>query len=500
MTKSTITRRDLLKASGSAAALAGLGAGIGTAKADEKNGASTKSSDVRLAIIGTGTRGGQHIKEFSACTNVALVAFCDVDKARLNTTADQFEKDSGTKVERYTDYRKLLQSDQIDAVTIATPNHWHVLNAIHAMQAGKHVSVEKPVCHTLWEGRQLVNASKKYDVISAAGFQNRSVSGLIEAMKLIHSGEYGAIKQVRGLCYRSRKGIGKVDQPTSPPSTMNYDLWLGPAADVPVMRPNLHYDWHWDFNTGNGDMGNHGPHEMDLIRYALGDPMRHPKSVQSIGGRFAWDDAGNTPNMQCALFDYGDGIPVIFEVRNLHQKEKDKKFVGAFGEQSHPNIIVSMERGEFVGGRFKGVFKDNEGKVVHRTKGGDDHYQNFIDAVRNKDQSIIRSTIESAFYSSCMSHLANISHLVGADATDQEIAANFSDHAVATECFQRFNEQLDLWKVDRAKTPWKLGSKLAFDSDAEQFTAGDKFEEANTLLRRKDRESYQIPEIAGPSD
>ena len=485
------TRRQILKAAGAATIYAGFGTNSLTLMASPLE---SEADDVRLAVIGLGTRGGQHVEEFSACKGVKLVAFCDVDQNRVNKAADEFEKASGGKVERFTDYRELLKSDAIDAVTIATPNHWHSLMAIDAMRAGKHVYVEKPVCHCVWEGRQMVEASKRSGVISAAGFQNRSIEGLIEAMDMIHSGQFGAIKQVRGLCYRNRDGIGKRDQPLTPPLNVNYDLWLGPAADQSIMRPNLHYDWHWDFNTGNGDMGNQGPHEMDLVRYALGDPMRHPVTVQSFGGRFAWDDAGNTPNMQCAVFDYGNGIPVIFEVRNLHQKKPDKE-VGAFADQSKPNIIVTMEKGKFVGGRYSGVFTDNQGKVVHSVEQNEDHYQNFVDAVRNQDQAMVRSTLENAFYSSCMSHLANISLRSGQQVSDQELAAAISDDALASECFERFNKQLDVWKVDREETPWRLGSRLTFDSTTERFTDGENVEQANALLRRHDREPYVVPEI-----
>jgi len=199
--------------------------------------------------------------------------------------------------------------------------------------------------------------------------------------------------------------------------------------------------------------------------------------------------------MQCALFDYGNGIPVIFEVRNLFQKEDDKKFVGAYGKQFQPNIIVTMEEGVFSGGRTGGVFKDNNGEVVHRVKGGTNHYQNFIDAVANNDPSSIRSTLESAFYSSCMSHLANISLLAGSQADDDQVKQALGGDALTTECFERFCEQLDLWEVDRTKTPWQLGSKLTFDSSAEQFTAGENLARANKLLRRTDRAPYVVPDL-----
>ncbi len=483
----SISRRDLLKTS--ATTTAALAMGVAPAFAAQKS----EKEEVRLAIIGTGGRGGQHIQGFSKAKGAKIVALCDADEAHVNQRADQLEKKQGGKIERFNDYRKLLEQDEIDAVTIAAPNHWHALMTIHACQAGKHVYTEKPVCHNIWEGRKMVEAMQKHRRIVAAGFQNRSDVGLLKAMPLIHDGTFGAIKQARGLCYRRRGSIGKRDTPLTPPKSVNYDLWLGPAEDIPIMRPNLHYDWHWVFNTGNGDMGNQGPHEMDLLRWALGDPQ-HPGRVMSFGGRFAWNDAGNTPNMQCALFDFGNGVPVIFEVRNLYQKENPN--VGAYKRGPGVGIIITCENGEFRGGRGGGSFYDNKGKEVKKFKGdsGDTHMQNFIDALQAGNGDSLRSPLESAFYSSCMSHLANISVRSGQDADDRELAAALENRPQAEECFKRFAAQLASWSVDTKKTPWHLGPELTFDGKKEQFTAGENLAQANSLIRRKDRKPHIVPE------
>jgi|GEM_PF-10229 len=487
------TRRDLLKASASAVSLAAM-TKFGVSPAIAKETASR--SELRVAVIGTGGRGNAHIKGFTAAKGAKVVALCDADQRHVDKRAAELEAATGVKADRYTDYRELLDRNDIDVVTIATPNHWHALMTIDACRSGKHVYVEKPVCHTVWEGRQMVAAMQKYGTIVGAGFQNRSDVGLLKAMKRMHSGAYGAIKKARGLCYRTRDSIGRRRKPVIIPESLDYDLWLGPASKRPIIRNKLHYDWHWDFNTGNGDMGNQGPHEMDLLRWALGDPI-HPTSVQSFGGRFAWDDAGNTPNMQCAIFDFGNGIPVFFEVRNLHQKDKLKKHIGAFGEFDRPRIIISCENGEFRGGRGGGVFVDSNGKVLEKCRGdaGATHMQNFVDAVTQSDASELRSPLESAYYSSCMSHLANISVLCGHETSDSELANAIEDHEMAKECFERFSQQLDLWNVDTTDTPWTLGPRLSFDPQAEIFTAGDQLEKANSLLRRKDREPHIVPEI-----
>ncbi len=482
-----ISRRTLLSATASIAVTAGLKSTPCFSQTVSAN------EQLRVAVIGTGGRGGEHIQSLLQIPEVRIVAVCDADEQHAESSAGMIEKKSGGKVKRYLDYRKLLENDDIDAVTIASPNHWHALMTIHACQAGKHVYVEKPVCHHIWEGRKMVEAMQKYDRIVAAGFQNRSDTGLLQAVPLIHDGTYGAVKQVRGLCYRDRGSIGKRDTPLSPPTSVDYDLWLGPAADLPIMRPKLHYDWHWDFNTGNGDMGNQGPHEMDIVRWALGDPD-HPKRIQSFGGRFAWDDAGDTPNLQCALFDFGNDIPVIFEVRNLHQEKNSS--VGRYKDGPGVGMIVTCEDAEFRGGRGGGTFHDKDGKIIRRCKGdgGSTHMQNFVDAVRNSDSASLRAPLESSFKSSCMSHLANISVLTGKQASGEELAADLVSNELASECFQRFEQQLDLWSVDTKKSRWTLGPQLSFDAASETFTAGGAFDRANDLIRREPRQAHFVPE------
>ena len=259
----------------------------------------------------------------------------------------------------------MLERKDIDAVVLTTPNHWHALQTIWGCQAGKDVYVEKPVCHTVWEGRQMIKAAKKYGRIVQAGFQNRSDIGLNEAFPWIHSGNIGEIRMVRGLCYRNRASIGKIDSPLVPPKTVNYDTWLGPAEHEVLYRPELHYDWHWDFNTGNGDLGNQGPHELDLIRWVLGDPD-HPRKIQSIGGRFGWNDAGNTPNMGITTFDWGE-IPVLFEVRNLWVRPELNSAPNFKG--SRVGVVVTCDGGEFRGGRGGGIVYDNNGKKMKAFKG-----------------------------------------------------------------------------------------------------------------------------------
>lgn len=486
----SISRRQALKITSATAAASALAPHVAFSQ-DQK-----PSYEINCAVIGTGGRGGSHISGFTEAEGTRVSLLCDADENASGKRAEELSKKVEHNVATVRDFREVLDRKDIDVITIAAPNHWHALMTIMACEAGKHVYVEKPVCHTIWEGRQMVNAQKKYKRVVSAGFQNRSDVGLLEAIPQIHSGRIGKITQARGLCYRDRASIGKLDKPLTPPASVDYNLWLGPAADQPIMRPNFHYDWHWDFNTGNGDMGNQGPHEMDLLRWALGDPG-HPKKVSSWGGRFAWDDAGNTPNLQFAHFDFGDGVPVIFEVRNIHQKG-DSKNVGRFAKGPGVGIIITGEKGEFRGGRGGGAFYDNDGNQVEEYKGdsGRTHMAYFLECVRSGKQEDLRSPIESAYYSSCMSHLANISVLSGRDASPEELSKHVSQNSVAKEVYDRFAQQLDINNVDLNKTPWHLGPDLEFDPEAEKFTAGENLDVANGLVRRQDREPFVVPEIS----
>lgn len=288
------TRRRFIQALG-ATTLAGFGfPALGAVGANER---------VRLGLIGCGWRGGQLFKQFNRMSDIEFVAISDPDTENMDKVVAMAEGGAAKKLTRHVDYRKLLEQADIDAVVIASPNHWHALHTIHACQAGKDVYVEKPVTHHFGEHAMMLEAEKVHGRIVQAGTQNRSEVGLKEAFESLRAGELGAILSARGLCYRNRDSIGKLDAPLTPPASLNYDLWLGPAEDQPLMRPKLHYDWHWDYNTGNGDMGNQGPHELDLIAWALGDP-EPPKTMRAYGNRFAWNDAGNSANMHTAWLEF----------------------------------------------------------------------------------------------------------------------------------------------------------------------------------------------------
>jgi predicted dehydrogenase len=311
-------RRDFMKGSlAAAAALALPGCATSPKPFSRIRGA---NDDVRIGVIRLRIKGHHHVECLRELPGARVVAVCDADESILRKEVEEF-KASHLPVDAYVDLRRLLDNPNVDAVVIATPNHWHALAAIWACQAGKDVYVEKPVCHNVWEGRQMVRVARHYRRIVQTGTQKRSDPGIREAFDSIRKGDLGKILYARGLCYKRRESIGKVDGPQPIPESVNYDLWCGPAPKGPLMRQQLHYDWHWVWPTGNGDIGNQGVHEVDLCRWALGQ-TGFPPRVFSLGGRFGYDDDGETPNTQILVYDYSPA-PILFEVRGLPRKKDD---------------------------------------------------------------------------------------------------------------------------------------------------------------------------------
>jgi len=480
------TRRDFMKAT--------MAAGAAMVLAGPNSRVLGANNDLRIAVVGVGGQGSGHVGYFNEKKGVRVVALCDADKAHVEDRAADFEKKYGQKVKTYIDVRELLEDKNIDAITSATPNFWHSLVTVWACQAGKDVYIEKPVSHNIWEGRKAVEAARKYDRIVQTGTQRRSSEAYKEAYKYINGGNIGAIKWVRGFCYKPRfSGNGIVNGtngPISPPASVDYNLWCGPADMEPLRRTELHYLWHWVWNTGNGDLGNQGIHEMDLSRWALGDPKLAPR-VMSFGGRFKVNDAGETANTQIIFLDYKPA-PLIFEVRGLPRKKGDSGMDNFRGTQI--GVVVQCENGYYAAGEGGGWIYDNDGKKVKQVTGsGGEHHQNFIDAVRSRKVSDLNADIEKGHLSSALCHMGNISYRLGKKASVDEVKAAIGNNAELMDSFERMLTHLAANEVDLQKEPITIGPMLAMDPEKEVFV-GEHADWANMYLKRNYREPFVVPD------
>ena len=425
---------------------------------------------------------------------VRVAALCDVDARILSAGVESFSK-RGEKVEGYRDIRKLLENKDIDAITIATPNHWHALATIWAVQAGKDVYVEKPVCHNVWEGGKIVEAARYYGKIVQAGTQSRSSNGIKEAVEWVSDGNLGRITVARGMCYKPRRSIGKADRPQPIPPEIDYDLWCGPAPKGPLRRQRLHYDWHWNWDYGNGDLGNQGIHQMDVARWALGK-SEMPTSVLSLGGRFGYEDDGQTPNTQIVYHDY-EQAPLIFEVRGLpkgREFQTGKDWNGNMDKYKGGSVSVVIEcEGGYVlvPGYSAATAFDKDGKEIKGWSGAANHYQNFIEAVRSRKHTDLNADIQEGFLSSSLCHTGNISYRLGQQARPEEIREKIKADKDAVPTFERLQKHLEANGVDLMKDKLTLGELLKMNPRTEQFIHHPK---ADELLRRKYRKPFVVPE------
>jgi len=448
------------------------------------------NSDVRMAVIGFGGRGQNHISEWTKMEGARLTALCDVDDTIMSKEVARLKKgEKPIYVEQFADIRKLLDSKNIDAVSIATPNHWHSLAAIWAIQAGKDVYVEKPVSHNVWEGRQLVEFARKYKKIVQTGTQSRSsLGGIGGAVKWVNDGNLGKILIARGLCYKPRPSIGKVTGPQEPPADVNYDLWSGPAPMLPIMRKKFHYDWHWFWAYGCGDLGNQGIHQMDICRWFLGEQELAP-AVLGLGGRLGYVDDGETPNTEVIFQDY-KRAPLIFEVRGLPEKTGAKNMDKLKG--ASVGCVIECEGGYVsVPSYTNSTAHDKDGKEIKTFKGSENHFANFIKAVHSRRSEDLNADILQGHLSSALCHTGNISYRLGAKKNPDEIKDAIKSDRGMTETFERMSEHLAKNDVDITKDKVMLGMPLKMDPATEKFLGNDK---ANEMLTRKYRAPYVVPE------
>ena len=470
-----IDRRDFLKSTGKAVTVGAAALALG--------GRILGANDrVRVAICGLRGRGKDHLHGFSRVPNVEVATFCDIDESILSQRLKDVS-DTNSKPKTCIDIRKLLEDKDIDAVSVATPNHWHSLMSIWACQAGKDVYVEKPCSHNLFEGRQLVSAVKKYNRICQHGSQSRSNPGMMQAIQHVNDGTIGNVYLPRGLCYKWRDTIGRAS-PESVPSGVNYDLWTGPAPMKPFTRNRFHYNWHWMWDTGNGEIGNQAIHELDIARWGLG--VRFPVMVSAMGGHVMFDDDQETPNILNAVYyfeDSGGKRKILeLEVRHWITNHEAEIGTGAYGSSGVPAAGLTADahkpdsqkrasaqqasgprdaKTNTIGNIFYGSngYLAIDGYDAYKTwvsdqvtpgpsgKSSADHYANFIDCVRSRRAEDIHSPIEEAHISATLVHLANASY--------------------------------------------RLGRTLRFDPATEQVIGDD---EANRLLRGTYRAPYVVPD------
>ncbi len=442
MTDSFDRRQFLARCSATGVAL-GLGSLGHVASAAESAPAAGPNGTVRVACIGIRGKGNHHISGLQSVPGSDVVALCDIDESILGGRAKDLEKRTGRKPKTFGDYRKLLDDKDIDAVSIATPNHTHSLIAIAAMEAGKDVYVEKPCCHNLWEGRQLVAAARKYGRMCQHGTQGRSSPAIREAVQKLRDGVIGEIYMARGLCFKWRPSIGHTPDAPVPPG-VNYDLWLGPAPVRPFNPNRFHYNWHWHWDYGNGDMGNQGVHEMDMARWGLGVGL--PKRVHAAGGHFMFNDDQETPNTLVCLFEYPDEKKMlVFETRHWITNQE------GFGSGASNAVGVTFYGSEGYMQVYYFGYKTFLGR--NREPGptataAPNEYERFITAVRSRKADDLGVEIEEGYLSSALCHLGNISY--------------------------------------------RLGRTVQFDSNKGDFGSDD---DANAMLSRDYRAPYVVPKI-----
>jgi predicted dehydrogenase len=496
---SKINRRRFLHHSFSAAA--GVIAAPALLRSQSPN------SKLGVAVVGVGGRGNSHLSAFVGDSRTEVRFIVDVDEKIGNDRCDQIEKKQGVRPRLVKDMRQALDSKDVDILSCATPNHWHALSGVWAMQAGKDVYVEKPVSHNIAEGSALIAASRKYRRICQVGTQCRSNPAIQDAVEWMQSGGMGEVKFARGLCYKRRKSIGSLgDYPI--PEVVDFDLWSGPApyTSPKVTRGRFHYDWHWQRHYGNGDSGNQGPHQTDIARWGLGLD-RHPNNIISYGGRLGYQaerndasyiDAGDTANTQVSIYDYGDKS-IVFETRGLDVNDSDDEEI---------NRLFKGSRGNKIGVVFYGTYGyllqrsythciayDKNFNVVKEFRGGGNHFGNFIDACVSGRRSDLNADVREGHLSAALSHLGNISYSLGEDnkvSIDQaqEILSGIKSLDGNLETLDRTMKHLVKNGVDLKKYPISMGPNLEFDPDKEVFPHS---KAATTLVGREYRKGFVCP-------
>lgn len=480
-------RRDFIKKS----ILGTAGITIGGMGFSAKSYASIMGANdrFRIAVCGLNGRGKSHINGFGGLDNVELAYLVDPDSKVLETRVNEVKENGGLSsgVKGVADVRRVLDDKNVDAISVATPNSWHSLMVIWAAQAGKHCYVEKPASHDIYEGRVALAAAEKYGIVVQHGTQRRSDPNWAKQVSDIQSGKYGKMLVSHGFACKPREGIG-FEPPSAPPPNLDWNLWKGPAVLDHHHKNLVHYNWHWFWPVGNGELNNQGTHQLDVAYWALDPEVEntHPKRVMAIGGRFNWGDQGETPNTMFALAEFVNGQYVFFNVRNVnyegYQREVTNRFYFEDGGKLWDGDYISNN-----GSQPRNV----DIKEVKITPGG--NWGSFVTACRANDPSMANGTMYDAHYSCTLGHLMNTSYRLGERVPFNARAGRFGDNALAYEEFMKIHDiASDGMGIPQNQAEYIVGPWLEFDGEAEHFV-GDHALEANRLLRDPRNAGFDIP-------
>jgi len=445
---------------------------------------------LRIAVAGLNGRGQAHIGGWLEQPNVEIAYFIEPDSKVLERSLKMMEKKTEGKMtpKGVADVRQALEDKELDAISIATPNHWHSLMTIWAAQAGKHVYVEKPMSHDITEGRVVVEAQKKYGVVIQHGTQSRSsahTAGLTEA---IHAGKFGKLKIAYGYCCKPRGSI-KFRDVEDPPENLDWNLWRGPAKFEQYHKNLVHYNWHWFWKSGNGDLNNQGTHQLDIAQWAIEKDQVHPVRAMAIGGRFDWNDQGETPNTMFGIAEYPNGQYVFFNVRNVNYDGYEQQVEDEYYFEDGGKIIRDLY---YAPGSDQGEPVDvPDGKV---TPGG--NWTSFITACRAGDPSLSNAPADISHRSCVVGHLMNNSYRLGKKMPFNVKSGQFGDNKDAYEHFAKLHDIMSKGVgVPEDGNEYTVGPWLTFDPETEKFV-GENADEANVLVKDENRDGFQVPTVA----
>jgi len=442
------------------------------------------NEEIRIALVGCGIRGGTHVAEFGKQTGVRIVAVCDPDRERVASFAKRVESSHGNRPVEVDDVRRLMERKDFDVAAVATMQYWHALPTIWACETGRDVYVEKPLAHFIWEGRQMVNAARKHNRLVQVGTQGRSRGTDQQLVQYVRSGQLGKIQYIVCFANKARTAIGKRNEPLPIPETLDYELWCGPARKDPIYRDRIQYDCSFTWNMGDGESCNQGVHEIDVARWVLGE-TNLPRRVMSVGGRFVFSDAGDVPNTQIMCYDY-PSAPILYEVHNL-RAGKDTQAMPSF-RGSGVDTCVQCEGGYAM--MHAGVVRDNQGKEIRKFSGGEDHFGNFIRALRSGKREDLNAEILEGHLSTSICHAGNISYRLGRRASAAEVRTQIGNLPPFAEMFDRYLEHLEAHAIDPGESI--LGPWLECDPAHECIKDNPR---ANELVNGFYRKPFEVPKV-----